>query len=106
MLEISEELSDVHSILVDMVLNQTMGTILKEHLNVDLDKCSSSSSFHCWYYRWCNIMATLAGFLVVKDITQIRFCLVDYLKTLRYTTTSIMTEDCINFPNILLVSLS
>ena len=86
-----------------MVLTVTMGTILKEYLMDDLDKCATSSDFHCWYYRWCSIMVTLAGFLVVEDVNQIRFCLVDYLKTLRYTTSSIMTEDCINFPHVLMV---
>ena len=62
MLEISEDLCEVNVILVDLVLNSTMGTIFKEYMDDDLDKCKRSSNFHCWYYRWCGLIVFIRIF--------------------------------------------
>lgn len=105
MRHVSEELADIFSHFFDLMLVPDMSSVLQEYQLDDLDGCTSLSDFNQWFHTWSNLMGDLVLFLVAEDIHLVRNALNNFLKSLRYTTKSIMTENAINFSNIVRVSV-
>ena len=85
------------------MLTPDMADILTEYMCDDLDPRSSLSDLNTWYYTWVNLLEDLTSFLLADDLHAVRSALTNFLKSIRYTTKSILTENCINYPNVLKV---
>ena len=80
-----------------------MSAVLAEYLFDELTSCKSLGEYNAWFYTWLNLMADLAAFLLADDMVKVRSASTNFLKALRFTTKSIMTENAIYYPNVIKV---